>query len=88
MQSRKISQIKSLGSLYLTMIVIATVILSTNFGLASAQNKTKKKAEGARRALRYQRYTSKLPQVQLSRQDQWTRKMTSSSRSARSHRHQ
>jgi hypothetical protein len=40
MQSRKISQIKSLGSLYLTMIVIATVILSTNFGLASAQNKT------------------------------------------------
>jgi pimeloyl-ACP methyl ester carboxylesterase len=40
MQCRKISQIKSLGSLYLTMMLIATVILSTNFGLASAQNKT------------------------------------------------
>ena len=56
--------------------------------VAKKRMEVKKKAEGARRALRYQRYTSKLPQVQLSRQDQWTRKMTSSSRSARSHRHQ
>lgn len=56
--------------------------------VAKKRMEVKKKAEGARRALRYQRYTSKLPQVQLSRQDQWTRKMTSSSRSAMSHRHQ
>ena len=56
--------------------------------VAKKRMEVKKKAEGARRALRYQRYTSKLPQVQLSRQEQWTRKMTSSSRTARSHRHQ
>jgi hypothetical protein len=56
--------------------------------VAKKRMEAKKKAEGARRALRYQRYTSKLPQVQLSRQEQWTRKMTSSSRTARSHRHQ
>jgi hypothetical protein len=43
--------------------------------VAKKRMEIKKKAEGARRALRYQRYTTKLPQVQLSRQDRWARKM-------------
>ncbi len=55
--------------------------------VAKKRMEVKKKAEGARRALRYQRYTSKLSQVQLSRQDQWTSKMTRSSSSARSRKH-
>lgn len=37
---RKNSRLKSLGSLYLTLMFIAAVILSTPSGLASAQNKT------------------------------------------------
>jgi hypothetical protein len=40
--------------------------------IAKKRMEIKKKAEGARRALRYQRYTRQSPQVQLSRQEQWT----------------